>query len=333
MLTDREKAGFRGLVRRAETNAKSLIHWQVEPFRENRWLDEICVYDRQGRLVEWYSPENQVLEQESVRHRYVYDEFGRLIEKSGYREDDTAEDRTRFVYDSDGELVEQIYTSFIGFSDHHSYYDERGNVRLVDTYDRQTGSLTFVQRWNNSYREEGNILEFTFYKEEGPPDDLRRSSPDYTHVTTFDDSGNKVRLEKYLSVKLERYLFGDLYEIETFNPNGQLTESKLIENNGRVNRAHTYSYNDAGKLKTHIFEKGTENRIQYSEYDEFNNLISSKDFGNGVLLIEENHTYEYDEHGNWVTHIEYRNNVEVSRPSTTEFERKLSYFEPGIAEK
>jgi len=324
MSTDREKAGFRGLVERAETNAKSLIHWQVEPFRENQWLDEICIYDRAGRLVEWYSPENQTLEQEAIRHRYVYDEFGKLIEKNGYSEDGSAEDTTKFIYDSGGNLVEQIYSSFIGYSDHHLYFDEKGNVWLTNTYDRQNGTLTFVQRWINSYAEKGNVLEFSFYKEEGPPDNIRRSSPDNTHVTIFDDSGNKIRLEKYQS--------GILYEAELFNADGSRTESRLVDPDGTRVWTYSYRYNDAGKLVTHTFEKGTEKRTQFSEYDEFHNLISFKDYGNGVLSNEEIHSYEYDEHGNWVTHTEHRDTIE-GRSSTTEFERRVSYFEQIVSGK
>ena len=64
MVTDREKAGLRGPVERSEASAKSEIHWQSEPFRYNQWLDEIAVYDLQGRILEWYSPENQLMEQE-----------------------------------------------------------------------------------------------------------------------------------------------------------------------------------------------------------------------------------------------------------------------------
>jgi hypothetical protein len=158
MTTDRDKARLRGLVQRTETRAKRLIHSQVEPFRDYEWIEEISVYDKEGKLLERYSPDNQVMEQESIRQLFIYDEDGKLIEKQGYGEDNSAEDSTKYFYDDDGKMTESIYTNFQGFSKHHIFYDERENPKIVNTYDGKDGSLRFVQKMNYIYKESGNKL-------------------------------------------------------------------------------------------------------------------------------------------------------------------------------
>ena len=317
MAVDREKAGFRGLVKRVETNAKSMIHWQVEPFRENEWLDEICVYDLNGSLLEWYSPENQILEQEAVRHRFVYDNDGNLLEKRGYSEEDSPEDQTIYVYADTGKLVESIYTSLIGHSNRHVYYDDRGNPRLIHSHDSKSGSLQFLHQSNYHYLEKKNGLETRVYTEEGTPGNLRRSSPEYTHVTIFNDMGNKVTYERYSNDWLE--------EVEVYNLDGQRIESTLFSKGSEIAWRHTYTYDDAKRLIESAFEQGSKIRNYSYEYDQFGNRTHMTDRENGLLLNEESSTYEYDSHHNWTTHIEFRNNVE-KRSSTTEFERKITYF-------
>ena len=212
MLTDREKARLRGFVQRTETRANSLIHWQVEPFRHNEWIEEISVYDKEGKLLERYSPENQIMEQEAIRHLFIYDDDGKLIEKQGYSEDNSAEDTTKYFYDAKGKMTESIYTSFQGFSKHHIFYDERENPKIVNTYDGKDNSLRFVQKLNYVYKEIGNKLEERYFKEEGNPPFVLRSSHDKKQVTTFDDAGNKI--------KVERYLYDWLEEIEIYNDAG-----------------------------------------------------------------------------------------------------------------
>lgn len=220
MLTDREKAGLRGLIRRTETKAKRVIHTQVEPFRDFEWLEEICVYDEKGKLLEWYSPENQVLEQESIKQYYIYDEDGKLIEKQGFSEEDSAEDITKYFYDDVGKMTESLYESFQGFSKHHIFYDEKGNPKIVNTYDGKDDSLQFVQKMNFTYKEQDKKLEESYFKEEGKPVAVRKSTPNKKQITIFNDAGNKVKVEKYLSDWLE--------EVETYNESGKRIEYKLF---------------------------------------------------------------------------------------------------------
>lgn len=322
MPTDREKAGLRGLVERTETIAKILIHWQVEPFRENQWLDEICVYDEQGKLLEWFSPENQILEQESIKHHYIYDADGKLVEKQGYSEDDSAEDVTKYFYNDSGKLTESIYTSFQDFSKHHIFYDERGNPKTLNTYDGKDGALRFVQKFNYIYKENGNQLEEYFFKEEGNPPFVSRSSHNHKKVTTFDDTGNKIKIEKYLYDWLE--------EVETYNERGQRTEYKRFSKGDTLASHYIYNYDENGNLidslfKSKSFNSKSEVEKYLYEYDEWNNLTKSIEYRNDVFVREEVHTYEYDSQKNWTKHIEAKSN-EKEVLSTTEFKRKINYF-------
>ncbi len=317
MATDREKASLRGLVQRTETKAKSLIHWQVEPFRENQWLEEICVYDEEGKLLEWYSPENQRIMQESIKHRYVYDDDGKLIEKQGFSENDSAEDVTKYFYDDVGKMTERIYTNFQGFSKHHSFYDERGNLTRVNTYDGKSGSLEFTQIWKYTYKEEGNKLEEFCFKQEGKPVAVRKSTSDKKQVTTFNDVGNKI--------KFERYLNGWVEEVKTYNDNGQKIEYQLFSGKNSLHAHYTYTYDENGNLVASYTKYGSDIRSHLYEYDAWNNLVKSTRYKDGLLEDEENHTYEYDLQKNWTEHIEIKRNNEGFQ-STTEFERTISYF-------
>ena len=317
MSTDKEKAGLIGLVQRTETRARILIHWQVEPFRENQWLEEICVYDKRGKLLEWYSPENQVMEQEPIKHSYIYDADDKLIEKLGYDEDDTAEDITKYLYDDNGKLTERIYVNLQGFSKNHIFYDERGNAKLANAYDDKDGSLRFVQKFNYIYKENGNKLEERFFKEEGNPPFVGRSSHNHKKVTTFNDAGNKIKIEKYLYDWLE--------EVETYNERGQRTEYKLFSKGDTLASHYVYTYDETGNLVASLLEYDSEIRKYLYEYDEWNNLTKSVEYKNDVFAGEEIHTYEYDSQKNWTKHTEVKSN-EKEILATTEFERKISYF-------
>lgn len=317
MATDKEKAKLRGQVQRTETKAKSLIHNQVEPFRDYVWTEEISVYDAEGKILEKYSPENQVMEQESIRHLFIYDKSGKLIEKQGYGEGNSAEDTTRYFYDESGKMTESIYTNFQGFSKHHIFYDERGNVKIINTYNGKDGSLQFVQKFSCVYEENGNKLEERYFKEEGNPPFVIRSSHDNKRVTTFDDAGNKIRVEKYLYDWLE--------EVETYNRNGQKIEYKLFSEGDTLASHYIYTYDANENLIALLIEYGSEIKNYFYEYDEWNNLIKSVEYKNDLPESEENITYEYDSQKNWTKRIEIKSN-EQGFQSTTEFERTISYF-------
>ena len=308
---------MRGLVQRTETKAKRLIHNQVEPFRDYEWLEEICVYDEEGKLLEWYSPENQVMEQESIRHLFIYDEDGRLIEKQGYSEDNSAEDSTKYFYDDDGKMTESIDTGFQGLSRHHTFYDERGDVVRGETYDGKSGSLKYIRIWNYIYKEEGNKLEQRYFMEEGSPTAVRRSTPDKKQVTTFNDAGDKIKVERYFNDWVE--------EVRTYNENGQQIEWQIFSGENSLARHYVDTYDENGNLIASYTVDKSEVKNYLYEYDEWNNLIKSTEYKDGLIESEENHTYEYDSEKNWTKHIEIKSNKEGFQ-STTEYERTINYF-------
>ena len=305
------------MVQRTETRAKSLIHWQVEPFRDYEWVEEISVYDKEGKLLERYSPENQVMEQESIRHLFIYDEDGRLIEKQGYSEDNSAEDTTKYLYDAEGKMTQSIDTSFEGFSRHHTFYDKRGDVVRGETYDGKSGSLKYIRIWNYVYKVEGNKLEQRYFMEEGSPVAIRKSTPNEKQVTTFNDAGDKIKVERYFNDWVD--------EVRTYNENGQQIEWQLFSGENSLHAHYTDTYDENGNLIASHTKYGSDVKNYVYEYDEWNNLIKSTEYGDNLLESEENHTYEYDSEKNWTKHIEIKSNKEGFQ-STTEFERKINYF-------
>lgn len=317
MLTDREKARLRGLVRRTETRAKSLIHWQIEPFRHNEWIEEISVYDKEGKLLERYSPENQIMEQESIRHLFIYDDDGKLIEKQGYGEDNSAENTERYFYDAEGKMTESVYTNLQHFSKYHTYYDERENPKIMKMYVGKDDSLRSVQKWNSIYEKIGNKLEERHFEDEGNSSFVETNSHNKKQVTTFDNAGNKI--------KVERYLYDWLEEIEIYNDAEQKTEYKLFSKDDILAWHYIDTYDENGNLIASYTMDKSEVKNYLYEYDEWNNLIKCTEHRDDLLESEENHIYKYNSQRNWTKHVEIKSSKEGVQ-STTEFERTISYF-------
>lgn len=319
MVKNRQEAGLRGLVQRTETNASQSIQWPNQPTEEDRWLDEICVYDLEGRLLEWYSPENQILEQESIMHRFVYDADGNLVEKRGYAESGAAEDVTKYFYDDKSKLVKRVrtYPDEIGGS--HVFYDDRGNVVLFKNYDSSNGSLNSVQKYHYTYKEHGSRLDARFYREEGNASILIRDPRDYRTVTTFDGSGNKIRVEIYFSDWVE--------QVDIFNASGKLIEHKLYSDRETVAWQNSYRYDQRGNLVETIFTDRSSRKTNLSEYDDWNSLVKSSSYEDGVLTREDLYAYEYDAYFNWVKRSEKVRNNSGFR-SATDYFRKINYFTP-----
>lgn len=313
----REQAGLRGFVQRVETNAYRVIQWTDEPSRENEWLDEISIYSIEGNLLEWYSPENQLLEQESILHRFVYDGDGELVEKRGYGEDGTVEDVTKYYYDEQRKQIKSVHTDPTGVGGSCIFYDHKGNVARHETYDSRDGSLSLIRVWHYTYKEEANKLDASFYVEEGNPSRLRRELREHRTVTTYDESGNKIRVERYFNDWIE--------QIENYDAKGQLIDRTLYGDRERVAWQQSHSYDESGNLVEMTFREGSNIKVSRSEHDEWNNLTKMSSYENGILGREELYSYEYDSQNNWTKCIESVTNNNGFR-STTEYIRKLSYF-------
>lgn len=257
------------------------------------------------------------MEQESIRQLFIYDKDGKLIEKQGYGEDDSAEDSTKYFYNDDGKMTESIDTSLQYYMKRHTFYDERENPKIVNTYDGKDYSLRFVLKFNYTYQENGNKLEERYFTEEGNPPFIERSSRDKKQVTTFDDVGNKVKVERYFHDWLE--------EVETYNENGQKTEYKLFSKGETLAWHYIDTYDENGNLIASYSKYHSDVTNYLYEYDEWNNLIKYIEYKNDLPESEENHTYEYDSQKNWTKHIKIESNKKGFQ-STTEFERTISYF-------
>lgn len=172
------------------------------------------------------------------------------------------------------------------------------------------------------YKVNGNKLEEHFFKEEGNPPFVGRSSHSHKQITTFDEAGNKIKIEKYLYDWFEEV---DSYEVETYNERGQRTEYKRFSKGDTLASHYIYNYDENGNLIDSLFKSKSEVEKYLYEYDEWNNLTKSVEYKNDVFAGEEVHTYEYDSQKNRTKHIEVKSN-EKEVLSTTEFERKINYF-------
>jgi hypothetical protein len=214
-------------------------------------------------------------------------------------------------------MSESIYTNFQYFSKYHTYYDERENPQIMSAYEGKDDSLLFVQKWNSIYKKIGNKLEERHFEEEGNSPFAEASSHNKKQVTTFDDAGNKI--------KVERYLYDWLEEIETFNDAGQRTEYKLYSKGDTLALHYVDTYDENGNLIASYVKDKSEAKNYLYEYDEWNNLIKSVEYNDDMFASEENHTYDYDSQRNWTKHTEIKRNNDGVQ-ATTEFERTIKYF-------
>jgi hypothetical protein len=358
MKTDREKNGFKGPVHtvRTEIEVSPSRAYRVNPgglelleiftseYDGQRNLYELFTFDESGRLLEEASSERSLIEQESFRFVYTYDDAGRIARRDEYDQAGSADGKTLYSYDSEGRKVEETYYSAKGNGTRHTKYDQRGNAVEMICYGPDE-EITSKNTWESSYNISGNRVEvITIYKmepaqltpgtdyyvpylgwsEEQPVGQSHNSQipQKYRRVTISDDAGNVVE-------EIDYDTDGSVFEREVFNITGQVIERYFAR------AREVFTYNDQGQLIESI-RTGPTNEFcanpiigKYTyRYDLRGKMIECVALdSDGLLDSKETYEYEYDSFDNWVTKIEtHLNNKWRTDPEQIAFEWRHIYY-------
>jgi len=277
--------------------------------------------DEQGRVIE--DVDRPLIDQETYRRLYTYNDFGRLAEIVDWDDNNCVENTWRYAYSADGKKVSEEGWSATGHLWARSEFDEHEN-RVRRTWFRDDGAPKREQNWRYQYSREGNVTEQLLI----PPDEPQMT---YRSVFIRDDGGG-------LREQVHYWPDGSLKEKKVFDESGVLREEQFSFGRGdlRISRFDSYgrvlqmsAVSPAGFLSS----RGTDDVTTF-EYDLHGNLIEmNTTASDGTLQRKVTNVYHYDEKGNWIERTEVElNQTWQTEPFPASFEticrftRKLDYF-------
>jgi len=306
---------------------------------------EALRFDAQGKLVEDIDLERPDIEQESYRYVYTFNPRGLLVEKAGYRENGSFDERSIYIYGPRGEKIEQLYYSASGQVTSRYEFDEHQNIVSIEWYG-DDGKVRQKESHRYEYLSKGNTLEQVYYPPERQPGVGIIRVP----LGTATEKSVKVQTPTRYRTVFVRDDAGQLREESRYHPDGSLFEKKIFDPKGILRSKEwrlgdaavtTTIYDDQGReIESHtVAEKGfgspraLDDRTLFS-YDEHGNLTKMVTSGpDGSLIAETTSVFDYDNHGNWVTKTEtVLNNTWKTEPFPAAFEtirqfhRAISYF-------
>lgn len=296
-------------------------------------------FDVNGRLIEDFDLDGPLIEQESYRYVYKYDDHGVVVERSAFRND---AHRTG----KEGKRIQERDYSSVGRIKLSSELDDHGNVTSVEWYD-QNGKIKQKQNQRYEYLIRGNTLEQIYYPPSVPPGVGIMAHPPLGAGS--EESGEKLTPEGYRTVfvrddegrvrdESRYYCDGSLMQKNIFDQNGILRSKEwrladaivtttIFDDKGREIESHTTAKEGIAS------ERAVDERTLCS-HDEYGNLTKmitrSPD---GWVVCATTNEFEYDDHRNWVQKTETElNNTWKTQPFPAAFEtigrfrRVISYF-------
>jgi antitoxin component YwqK of YwqJK toxin-antitoxin module len=309
-------------------------------------LWEVFKFDARGKLVEDIDVERPLIEQDSYRYVYTYNQQGFLVERAGYRENGSSDGRTVYIYDPGGKKTKELIYSSDARVQSRYEFDEHENFTSVEWF-KEDGTVRQKQTHRYEYLSKGNTLEQIYYPPEVPPgvgftfyaprkDDAEKAAtiatpPQYRTVIVRDGAGH-VREQSRYDVD------GSLLERKVFDQDGILRSKEwrlgeatvtttLFNDQGREVEAHTIA------KKGFLSPRAVDDRTLFF-YDEYGNLKSMVTSGpGGSLVAKTTNAFVYDGRGNWIEKIEVElNNTWQTEPfpaafeTISQFRRIISYF-------
>jgi len=220
-----------------------------------------------------------------------------------------------------GDITKGIGTGEI-YENSIKIFNVNGN-EIKQNYYNPDGSLSSI--WNYKYDDNGNQIEVKHYSSDG--------SLYIKWTYKYDDKGNQIEANQYytrkgIRVKVECtykytgkgnkikwcnvYHENDLFckTMEKYNDKGNIVEEKSYYSAGYLSSKDTWKYDDKGNL--------IEKNRRYRSDD------SNKSTDEWVYDTKLTYKYEYDNQGNWVKKIGYRDTI----PSYI-IEREIEYYLPA----
>jgi hypothetical protein len=303
-------------------------------------------FDAKGKLIEDIDLDRPLIEQESYRYVYVYNENGFLVERVGYRENGSFDERNVYRYSPEGKKTEELLYSDDGRVQARYDFDEHGNCVSIEWL-KEDGTVREKQIHRYEYLSKGNTLEEIFYPPKEPlgtgitfyaplKADVEKAAVStnalgYRTVTVRDDVGHVREVARYA-------VDGSLYERKIFDQGGILRSKEwrlgdatvtttICDPQGREVEIHTVA------KKGFLSPRAVDDRTLFT-YDEHGNLKDMVTTGpDGSLTSRKTGLFVYDDHGNWIekTEVELDNEWKTEPfpaafETTRRFRRTISYF-------
>lgn len=305
---------------------------------------EALKFDSQGKLVEDIDVQRPD-DQESYRYVYTYNPRGMLVEKVGYRENGSFDERSTYIYGPRDEKIEQLNYSASGQVTSRYKFDEHQNIVSIEWYG-EDGKVRQKESHRYEYLSKGNTLEQVYY----PPERQPGAGMVLVPLNTATEKSVKVQTPTRYRTIFVRDDAGQLREEIRYDSDGSLFDKKVFDQNGILRSSEfrlgemsvtVSTYNAEGKeIESHTTAKkgfgsprAVDDRTSFS-YDSHGNLTKMVTSGpDGSLVVETISVFDYDNHGNWVTKTEtVLNNTWKTEPFPAAFEtirhfhRAISYF-------
>ena len=225
------------------------------------FLWEVLKFDAKGRLVEDIDQERPLIEQESYRYVYTYNQHGLLAERTGYRKDNSLDEKNVYIYGQRAEKIEQLNYSAVGRLESRIEFDGHQNIASIEWYG-DDGKVRRKESHRYEYLSKGNTLEQIYYPPEVPPG---LGFTFYAPLGADTEKSTKVGTPIRYRTVFVRDDVGQLREESRYDSDGSLHEKKIFDQKGilrnkewRVGEAivTTTIYNDQGReIESHTIAK------------------------------------------------------------------------------
>ena len=248
---------------------------------------------------------------------YKYDDEGNLIERNSYNADGSLSRKETYKYDDEGNRFE---ANSIQSRDTNVFEEIAGtSYKASDATQGDMTSEVVVK-----YDDEGNLIEGVDFPSVDGFLFVSNTEPSFSPSTTlkpsketykYDDKGNLIEWYYY-------ELHDGLAATYKYDAKGNLIEEISYSHAGVGNT--TYKYDAKGnKIEENSYFIGLLDRKYTMKYDAKGNLIEGNSYeADGSLDYKYTFKYEFDEKGNWIKIISFRNQI----PESIE-EREFEYYE------
>lgn len=344
-MTDREKAGLRGAVRRVVSETFS-ADWQRNVMPEEPWARDEPTYLSDGRLDEQTYRDSDGNDYTSA---YIYDANGRLAEVQ--RTSATGDNVTHYAYDPQGRLARLVCRPAKGpemTRETYSYSPDGAKTKvffgtLIQRGEEGPVGHAVVEGAQLGFGASGATTETAAYDPAGFP--LESLAHNMRHQLIARIEYTCDRMGRILEEKLQP---GDVpVDIgDRFPEEMRVTVQKLFNDYFTQGRA-THKYDEAGNRIEMVRDSGASGkdtrRTRFNEHgdkilEESESLDRHMDFdmqGSEIPDSVKTHTqhtivrfeYKYDDRGNWTEQSQWTR----AEPDQEEFrsmlvKRTLTYF-------
>lgn len=316
MKTDKEKHGFRGVVKRVLVETAQ-VEEQAGQIIEKPWFSHTMTFNQDGWLTE---QTNRNPDRSEWRTVSDYSGSGKLLSTRSYETSGALAGEMRYIYDAEDRLIlEQQVTQDgkLKTSATYAYDDDGGKIKIQEfDFSGQTNVMIGIEGTMTSIiAGEAKRIE-TRYDDRGEAIEVKVFNNDGTLVSrveiTRDARGNAVEEIQYVGDVAPFGACGSgscsTEEMEALTEEQKAefaAEVAKLFSSGTVMSKHIHTYDVEGRLiESKLTMMGMMANRRTFSYDEALNKSEEVSYNeDGTLESKAIFTRDYDEHGNWTKEL------------------------------